>query len=134
MSSAVTRITAAAASFRRVLARFVWFRFHLWKGEGNRQEKAISSRDTVLTGLLQARGSMNGIVLHAVKKSSLVIGRNLKEFLAVAIMGHFAGLRDLNSANCVYCFNKTDKTMSSQCVLLSFCQRVFGNTSKQDKI
>lgn len=69
-----------------------------------------------------------------VKKSSFVIGGNLKEFLAVAVMGHFASLRDLNSANCVYCFNKTDKTMSSQCVLLSFCQRVFGNTSKQDKI
>lgn len=71
MSSAVTRIMAAAASIRRVLAGFVWFRFHLWKGEGNRQEKTISSRDTVFTGLLQARGSMNGLVLHADSRNHL---------------------------------------------------------------
>lgn len=35
---------------------------------------------------------------------------------------------------CELSFNKTDKTMSIQCVLLSFYQRVFGNLSKQDKI
>lgn len=52
----------------------------------------------------------------------------------MTIKAQFAGLRDLNNVNCLDSFDNTNKTMSIQCVSLSFYQRVFGNTSKQDKI
>lgn len=65
MSGAVTRTTAAAVSSVRALAVFAWFMFHLWKGSLSRQEEEIGSRDGVLGGLLQARGSMSRLILHA---------------------------------------------------------------------
>lgn len=71
MSSAVPGITAAAAPFLRALAFSVWFRFHLWNGDVNRQEKGISSREGVVSVLLQPRGSVNCLTLHKESKSHL---------------------------------------------------------------
>lgn len=76
MSSAVPGIAAAAASFLRALALSVWFRFHLWNRYVNRQEKGISSREGVVSVLLQPRGSMNCLALFMKsQKIILAIGR-----------------------------------------------------------
>lgn len=71
MSSAVPGITAAAAPFLRALDLSLWFRFHLWNRYVNRQEKGISSREGVVSMLLQAKGSVNCVTLHKESKSHL---------------------------------------------------------------
>lgn len=71
MSSAVPGITAAAAPLLRALALSVWFRFHLWNGYMNRQEKGIGSREGVVSMWLQPRGSVNCLTLHEDSKSLL---------------------------------------------------------------
>lgn len=73
MGSAVPAITAAAASSLPAVALSMWFRFHLWKGRVNRQERGISSRQGVVNVLLQPRGSMNCLTLYEESKVKLAI-------------------------------------------------------------